>query len=492
MKTQKSAKKRKTTVHPIWATMHRKPGTELRFINGTYYLYAVSSKYDPVLKRAKKLSGNLLGKITEKEGFIVSSKDKLRQKAEQPLKVDKLTTKEFGTQELVLQLAEKQVSVLEEVFGEDAKPLFLFALFRLTEQSPIKNVPFYFMHSFLSEKWKDVLVSDKSISQLLRRVGGNREKIMQYQKHFVREGEKVLLDMTHVITHSRQIEAAQSGYNNSMSFDPQVNLMYLFSADQHEPVYYRLLPGNIRDVKVFTLTMQECGLKNVTLIADKGFYSKKNVVTLNTAGLTYIIPLQRGSLLIPYPSSDVFNKKNWEGYFTFNEKIIWHRTKENVTLYLNQALQIAEEKDYLKRVEAEKENYTMDGFYEKQVHFGTLALINNNEKKTAEDIYAAYKSRTNVESMFDAMKNVVEADKTYMQNDKAMEGWMFVNHIALQCYYLIYQQLVKHKMLKKYSVTDFLRFTHRIKKVKINGRWHLAEITKPVMEVLQKIDLHIT
>ena len=37
-------------------------------------------------------------------------------------------------------------------------------------------------------------------------------------------------------------------------------------------------------------------------------------------------------------------------------------------------------------------------------------------------------------------------------------------------------------MLKKYSVTDFLRFTHRIKKVKINGRWHLAEITKPVME----------
>ena len=273
MKKQKSVKKRKNTVHPQWATQHRKPGTELRLIYGTYYLYAVRSKYDPVLKRAKKISGNLLGKITEKEGFIVSSKDKLRQKAEQPLKVDKLTTKEFGTQELVLQLAEKQVSVLEEVFGEDAKPLFLFALFRLTEQSPIKNVPFYFMHSFLSEKWKDVLVSDKSISQLLRRVGGNREKIMQYQKHFVREGEKVLLDMTHVITHSRQIEEVQSGYNNSMSFDPQVNLMYLFSADRHEPVYYRLLPGNIRDVKAFTLTMQECGLKNVTLIADKGFYS---------------------------------------------------------------------------------------------------------------------------------------------------------------------------------------------------------------------------
>lgn len=365
------------------------------------FVCAVSSKYDPVLKRAKKISGRLLGKITEQEGFIVSSKDKLRQKADQSMKVDKLTTKEFGTQELVLQLAEKQVSVLERVFGEDAKPLFLFALFRLTEQSPIKNVSFYFMHSFLSETWKDVSVSDKSISHLLRRVGSNREKIMEYQKHFVKEGERVLLDMTHVITHSRQIEAVQSGYNNSMSFDPQVNLMYLFSADRHEPVYYRLLPGNIRDVKAFTLTMQECGLKNVTLIADKGFY-------------------------------------------------------------------------------------------EKQIHFGTVALINNNKDKTPEEVYVQYKARTNVESMFDAMKNVVEADRTYMQNDKAMEGWMFVNHIALQCYYLIYQKLIEHKLLKKYSVTDFLKFTHRVKKVKINGNWHLAEITKPVMEVLQKLNLHIT
>lgn len=490
----KNTNKKKKSVHPDWATSHRKPGTELRCFGGKYYLYAVTSKYDPVLKRAKKISGKLLGRITESEGFIASDKDKLRQKAEQPPKLGKLTTKEFGTQELVLQLAEKQISVLEKVFGEDAKPLFLFALFRLTEQSPIKNVLFYFMHSFLSEAWPNLggSVSDKNISLLLRRVGANREKIMEYQKHFVRETENVLLDMTHVITRSNQIEGAQSGYNNSMSFIPQVNLMYLFSVDQHEPVYYRLLPGNIRDVKAFTLTMQECGLKNVTLIADKGFYSKKNISTMEAAGLNYIVPLQRGSSLIPYPTSDTFNKKKWDGYFMYNEKIIWYRTQQNVTLYLNQGLQIGEEKDYLKRVEAKHEKYTMAGFYEKQSHFGTLALVNNNKNKTAEDVYSQYKTRTSVETMFDAMKNVIEADKTYMQNDNAMQGWMFVNHIALQCYYLIYQRLLKHKMLRKYSVTDFLKFTHRIKKVKINGDWHLAEITKPVQAILEKLNLHIT
>jgi len=492
MKKQQTNKKSKKSVHPLWATEHRKPGTELRFINNKYYLYAVTSKYDPVLKRAKKITGNLLGKITETDGFIISSKDKLRQKATQPVRVDSLTTKEYGSQQLVRQLATKQINALEQVFGEDAKPLFLFAFFRLTEQTPIKNVPFYFMHSYISEIWKGISVTDKSISQLLRRVGGNREKIMEYQKHFIRDGEMVLLDMTHVITNSRHMEGAQIGYSNEMSFDPQVNLMYLFSAKQHEPVYYRLLPGNIRDVKAFTLTMQECGLKNVTLIADKGFYSKKNIDTLDEAKLNYIIPLQRGSKLIPYPSLDTANKKIWDGYFKFNEKIIWYKTKENVTLYLNQGLCIAEEKDYLNRVEAEKENYTMDRFYEKQSHFGTLALINNNKKKTTEDVYVQYKSRTNVETMFDALKNILDADRTYMQNDQALEGWMFVNHIALQCYYLIYQQLIAHKLLKKYSVTDFIKFTHRVKKVKINGTWKLAEITKPVQTLLEKLKLDIT
>lgn len=39
----------KQSPHPSWATQYRTKGTELRFLNGRYYLYAVSSKYDPIL-----------------------------------------------------------------------------------------------------------------------------------------------------------------------------------------------------------------------------------------------------------------------------------------------------------------------------------------------------------------------------------------------------------------------------------------------------------
>ena len=33
------------------------------------------------------------------------------------------------------------------------------------------------------------------------------------------------------------------------NFDPQLNIMLIHSVDQRMPLYYRILPGNIREVK---------------------------------------------------------------------------------------------------------------------------------------------------------------------------------------------------------------------------------------------------
>ena len=43
--------------------------TEIKYINGHWYLYERSTKYDPELKRSRKVSGKLLGSITE-NGFV--------------------------------------------------------------------------------------------------------------------------------------------------------------------------------------------------------------------------------------------------------------------------------------------------------------------------------------------------------------------------------------------------------------------------------------
>jgi len=39
--------------HPEWANKHKRKGTKLRYINGRYYLYQVTSKWDPEKKIEK-------------------------------------------------------------------------------------------------------------------------------------------------------------------------------------------------------------------------------------------------------------------------------------------------------------------------------------------------------------------------------------------------------------------------------------------------------
>ena len=65
------------SVHPEWATKHRKQGTELRLIRGNYYLYEYKTIYDKEKKRPRKISGKLIGAITQRQGLILSQKRQL-------------------------------------------------------------------------------------------------------------------------------------------------------------------------------------------------------------------------------------------------------------------------------------------------------------------------------------------------------------------------------------------------------------------------------
>ena len=70
-------------------------------------------------------------------------------------------------------------------------------------------------------------------------------------KAFIKRDEYLLMDSTHVFSNSSLITLARKGYNSQMDFDPQFNLFYIYSAKTQMPVYYRILPGNIREVKAF-------------------------------------------------------------------------------------------------------------------------------------------------------------------------------------------------------------------------------------------------
>ncbi len=482
-------------MHPEWVLKHKRPKTEIRKIKNNYYLYEISSKWDPEKKRAKKITGKLLGKITP-EGFVESSKRKLEK---QKPKITSLSVKEFGVSYFITEYLAESIDWLKGIFKEDWQKIVTLAYGRLLFHSPIKNMPFHFLNSFLSEKYPNLSLTDKNIGEFIRLLGINREKITSYLKCFISDKEHILIDATNIFTKSEHILSAKYGYNNKGFYIPQVNLIFVFSLTNHFPVYYRITPGNIREISSFKLSIKESGIKQGVVVADKGFYSKENIELLRKEGLNYIVPLRRNNRKIDYRAIKSGDKREFTGYFKFQKRYVWYSVKDSgnkelLVTYLDEHLRSMEEKDYLQRIETHPEEYDIEKFYEKQFSFGSLSIITNLTELNPQTIYEYYKGRIKVEQMFDVFKNLLVADRTYMQNEKSLEGWMFINTIALQWYYKIYQLLIKKELLSKYSVKDFLIHLSEIKQVRINGKWHLAEINSKTKRLIEKlnIDLPIT
>jgi len=476
---------------PEWALKHKRKGTELRCLNGKYYLYEVTSKWNQEKKRSQKITIKLLGRITERDGFIES--DKIRLERQNVIK--QIVVKENGFASFYKEKLQEYETLLKKHFPDEWQTIVGVAYNRLVFQSALKNMDFHFQNSYMSQKYKRSTLSENSLSSFLRNLGLKRERIVDFCKEYNKLSNCILFDGSDICSQSEHMSLPKEGRCKRGSYESVINMMFVFSVDQHLPIYYRILPGNIKDVKSFKNSLEESGVREAMVIMDKGFYSAKNLKTIEESGLEFVIPLKRNNGEIDYAPIEQGNKKVFDGYFKFENRYIWYYksaiSEKTVWIFLDEELKNRESKDYLTRIEEELEDYTMEQYLEREHRFGTIALLHNT-LKTAEEVYIAYKSRGEIEQMIDVYKNVLEADVSHMQNEHSLEGWMFCNFIALHWYYVIYRNLVVAKLLNKYSPQDFVKFLVEIKKVRINDKWYNAEITKKTQDILMKIGLPIT
>lgn len=487
--------------YPEWVTAHKQKGTEVKCINGNYYLYSVSSHWNTQKVRPEKKSGSIIGRITP-EGIVASVR---RGEAKSPtrtraifLDAAKIAVKEYGLTHFIESQLALHLSSLKKYFPAHWQWIVIAAYCRVAHSAPIKRMPFHYVHSFLSETeiCKGIVVTDKNISLALRDVGRDRDAVGAYMKSFVRPDDHIMVDMTDLPSRSQLVPLAKKGYNSGFTFNTQFNLLYIFSSKLKTPVFYRLIAGNLRESKAVRLLLKESGIEDCVFVADRGFYSKENILYLTDSKLSYVIPLKRNSKLIDpaWLKEDCF--KTGKQYFDFGGRYVWvqeFETEENQRLYLymDEFLKGHEEHDYLVRIKSLPERFSVEKFHQRRAAFGTVALVTNLKNKTAKEIYTTYKSRCDVENMFDSLKTVLEADRTYMQNEETLQGWMFANHVALQWYYMLYHLIVKAEKLKKCSVQDVLECLKEIRKVRVNGEWMLAEITSPVQATLAALKIPI-
>lgn len=490
--------------HPDWVLKHKRPGTEIKHINGKYYIYQVRSEYDKSIKRARKISLGILGSITEQDGFVPSDKKALQQKAARTYAGKEVFALEYGYAKWLMMTLDKDglLSQLSTCFPDLWQFIIAMVYCRTAYQSPLKSIPFYLKHSDISSllHWHETL-SDQKISDYLFDLGSHQASIHQYMEPEQKNRKCVLIDATDIVSYSKNIPIVKKGYNSQMDFNPQFVLLYLYDATTLQPLYYRIVAGNIREVTAMKNTIAASGIEQCIFIADKGFYSESNIGDMEQAGLQYIIPLKRDNKLIPYEHLvDIDQRDN---YFSYAKRHIFYTTPtttngRTVCLFLDGMLKEEEKNDYLSRIETVPEYYSKVKFKEKVSRMGTLAIIHNTQL-IPEEIYVEYKQRGDIEQFFDQFKNTLYASYSYMQREESLNGWMFINHISMQIIYKIYLLLKtiplnkKQKLNHRYSIMDTIEYLKTIKKVKFSEQeFIITEVDKATKLLLDKMKIYIT
>lgn len=377
----------------------------------------------------------------------------------------------------------------------EANAIYSIALLRLLNKYPFKRISLGYSQSYISEVFGKTSLSAGSISALLKKIGYNRDKCVSFMKEFIQGSSYILFDGTNITSKSQQLDINKVGYNSHRKYDPQINLLYAFSTDKNSPVYYRILPGNIREVNSFAKSVEEAGIKNTVVIGDKGFGSNANFEMLEEKKLKYIIPLKRNNSLFEKEPLKVGNIDAFDGHFIYNNRAIFYyeyeKEDKTIVVYQDRELKMREEKDYMTRMESNMEEYTHENLLKKQYDFGTF-VVATNVKETPQKVYELYKKRGEIETSFDFLKNLLEVDAVYIQDKYAMEGWGLINHISLMMVYKIYDLLREKKLLSKYSINDLLSHLKYIQKIKINNEWITSEINGKTKKLLKELELDIT
>jgi hypothetical protein len=488
---------------PEWILKYKIKGTQISKIGAGYYLYKVSSKWNPNKKRSQKVTEKYLGAIT-KDGLVPAKQIRIQEMYKQ------ISPKEYGATYFLQSISKDVIEELKKHFPYEWKELFSLAVFRLTEKSPLKNIDFYYKTSYLSESIKGVRTSQPFLGKFLREVGIHRETIKSFMRSFIIDTEYAIIDLTNIFSYAEGMISAVLGHNRHSIYLPQINLILIYSLDKLQPAYFRQVPGSIRDISTVIRTINEIPMENFVLIGDKGFHSDENVKELQKKEINYVLALKRDSDYINYNRIKDNDRKKFDGYFMYNKKHIWFCIQkindgEKIITYLDETLKAEEESDILRRITyleniskekklSDKEKKQLsdnkERLYDKSHRNGTLS-VRTNLDKSAEEVYQIMKSRINVEQAFDTFKNTLEADRSYMRDEKQLEGWLFINFIAMQLYYKIYAMLLDKKMLNNYSPVDVLIHLKRVYMLRMADKWQLSEMPKQSRDIIKKMNIDI-
>lgn len=443
---------------------------QLKVINGSYCLYRSTSQWDKDKKKSKKIT-EYLGVISPAGVFIPKRSRKRMYETSREIY-------EYGSCALAYSFlldAEKKLKTLTPYHIE----LIAISIVKAIDPKPIRLIASRWDKFYLSRSMKARL-SPKTVSAVLTEIGRSATTWRELFYGLTSENDFLLYDLTAVFTYSEQLILAERMYNAHHKHVDRMGIVLAFSTSDTLPVGLEVYCGSIKDISTIYDFKARYPASSIGFVFDRGFSSYKLLRELADDDIHYIVPLKKDSKYID------LRWLRWKTSFTYRKRVIrWARRPCDlgyVYFFEDPKIRGEEESSLLKKVE--KGKISMKEFEKQRETAGVIGII-SDILDDGKEIFDQFKGREDVELAFDAMKNHLASDKTYLRTYESVRGYFLITFLALRVYFKVLRRLREKELKKKISVEEvFMELSKVFKLIEKGGREHFIKVPKRARKIV--------
>ncbi len=482
------------------------PSTEVKLINGHYYVYAYHA--------VKLASGNwgkktdkCIGSITAEKGFKPnrnyeafrlehnnpgedsSDSERIRLQKDK----DAISVLEYGQYALIEQVAASVKKMLLKHFPEArANQIFAYAsLLYINRFMYMDQVKPYFDQSWLFKIYPDIDMGRKAIGTLLDDLGRRTIRVREYEQDLIDScSSEIAIDGHAIRSNSDYNDLGEPGYKFGKLNSPQVNYLMAYDVNTEMPLFSKIYRGSYTDKVSVKDFAGQYELHNILFIVDRGFYSKENLKLFSENGNHFIIPVPSNTIA----HKTVMKSNDFEGSFYYgsgeNVSEIQFRSmkiSDTETIYAFRDLveNMKSRYNYERNISLGKRGFTEEGLKKYKDTLGMYVLLSNSDM-SPEEVFKHYKRRWKIETFFQFLKNRGDFNYLKFQDYYLEQGFAFIMLITGQIHQLMVKA-VKSQNDRTFSTRDAILTARMMKMERQKSTWYLKNIRKKDLERLAKM-----
>ena len=350
----------------------------------------------------------------------------------------------------------------------------------ITENNAGQYYPDYaYNHPLFTEGMK--IYSDSKVSDFLQSLTPEQSTGFLNEWNSARDHRQkiyISYDSTNKNCQAGDIEMAEYGNAKDDKNLPVFNYSIAYDTNNREPLFYEKYPGSINDVSQFQFMLdkaQAYGYKKVGFILDRGYFSKKNIESMDQCGYSFVIMVKGMASFIRQLITE--NKGSFEeewansiseyGVYGKTVKRKLYATDEKdryFHLYYNSARASKEKREIESKI-SEMKRFLLNHTNEKRIfgpvyrnyfilHYDTdgeifffpedkIKAVSNelklcgyfaivtSEKMSAKEAINLYKSRDASEKLFRGDKSYLGDKSLRVYSDESASSKIFIEFIAV-------------------------------------------------------------